>query len=274
MTVRSRGTAHRSGTPCSRINCRTPCAISSGRSRSPGRLISRGAPLGCRCTRSRSDAARRRTASRQSPAGGSSPRCGAPAAWSGSSSPPPPTSPSASAPSASVSGSPGPAAPSAPTDRSSNDAAAASSKPTGGGLLLQTPRRRLLLPLIAGKGAVHYAAVIAAGQALRGEPLQDRQVGLAIGGELGDLVEQGGDGDLGADCQRGLVDPLAGQRRDRPGPGQDAALPVGEQPQGAAGVTLVGPRPGHRISQRDLGRHHVDAAVAGLAGGEAHCGDL
>jgi hypothetical protein len=33
---------------------------------------------------------------------------------------------------------------------------------------------------------------------------------------LGDLVEEGVDGDLDTNRERGLVDPFAGQRRDRP----------------------------------------------------------
>src|SRR5260221_546398 len=71
-----------------------------------------------------------------------------------------------------------------------------------------------------------------------------------------------------------LVDPLAGQRRARPRPEEDAVLPVGEQPEGAARVTLVGPRPVHRVRHGHLARRHVDAAVAGLPGGEADGGDL
>jgi hypothetical protein len=79
--------------------------------------------------------------------------------------------------------------------------------------------------------------------ALQGELFQRGEVGLAVVGVLGDLVEEGVDGDLDTNRERGLVDPFAGQRRDRPRAGQDAAVPVGEQPEGAAGVALVGPRP-------------------------------
>jgi len=52
--------------------------------------------------------------------------------------------------------------------------------------------------------------------ALQAELFQCGEPGLGVGGELGDLVEQDADGDLGADRQGGVVDPLAGQRRDGP----------------------------------------------------------
>lgn len=57
-------------------------------------------------------------------------------------------------------------------------------------------------------------------------------------------------------------------------PDQDAAPPVGEQPERAAGVPLVGPRPVGRFGHGHLGGRHVDAAFAGLAGSEADGGDL
>src|SRR6202011_3169967 len=49
---------------------------------------------------------------------------------------------------------------------------------------------------------------------------------------------------------------------------------VGEQPEGPAGVPLVGPRPGDRVGQGGLGGGGVDAAAPGLGGGEADGGDL
>src|SRR5260370_23053480 len=78
---------------------------------------------------------------------------------------------------------------------------------------------------------------------LQAELFERDQVGPGVGGVLGDLVEQHANGDPGADRQGGVVDPLAGQRRDGPRPDQDAAVAVGEQPDGAARVALVGPGP-------------------------------
>src|SRR6266487_2908761 len=52
--------------------------------------------------------------------------------------------------------------------------------------------------------------------ALHAELFQSGEPGLGVGGELGDLVEQDADGDLGADRQGSVVNPLAGQRRDGP----------------------------------------------------------
>jgi hypothetical protein len=55
------------------------------------------------------------------------------------------------------------------------------------------------------------------------EGFQALEVPLGVGGELRDGVEQGFERDLGADRQRGLVDPLAGQWGHGPRPDQDAA---------------------------------------------------
>ena len=49
-----------------------------------------------------------------------------------------------------------------------------------------------------------------------GELLHRGEVGLGVGGELGDLVKQDVKRDAGADGQVGLVDPFAGERRDGP----------------------------------------------------------
>ncbi len=46
--------------------------------------------------------------------------------------------------------------------------------------------------------------------ALQGEPFQRDEVRLAVGGVLGDLVQERVDGDPRADRQGGLVDPFAG----------------------------------------------------------------
>src|SRR6266568_7669543 len=89
--------------------------------------------------------------------------------------------------------------------------------------------------------------------ALEAELFQGGEPGLGVGGELGDLVQQDADGDLGADRQGGVVDPFAGQRRDGPRPGKDPAVAVGEHADGAARVALVGPGPGGRVGNADLG---------------------
>ena len=94
------------------------------------------------------------------------------------------------------------------------------------------------------------------------------QVRLAVGGELGNTVAQRVDGDRGADCQGGLVDPLPGQRRDGPGADQGAAVPVGEQAEGAGGMGFVGPGTGDGLGQVQLGGGDGDAAVASLGGGQ------
>ncbi len=111
-------------------------------------------------------------------------------------------------------------------------------------------------------------------RALPAELFERGEVCLTVGGELGDLVEQHADGDLCPDREGGLVDPLAGERGDGPGADQDAAAAVGEQPEGAAGVALLGPRPGDGVGEADLGGGGVDAAGAGLGGGEPGGGDL
>ena len=49
------------------------------------------------------------------------------------------------------------------------------------------------------------------------------------------------------------MDPLAGQRRDRPRADQDPAVTVGEQAEGAARVALVGPGPVGRVGDSDPG---------------------
>lgn len=64
--------------------------------------------------------------------------------------------------------------------------------------------------------------------ALQVQCLQGGQVALGVGGELRDLVEQGVEGDAGADGQGGLVDPLAGLGRHGPGSDEDAAVKVGQ----------------------------------------------
>jgi len=51
---------------------------------------------------------------------------------------------------------------------------------------------------------------------LQAELFQRGAPGLGVGGELGDLVQQHADRDLGTDGQGGVVDPLAGQRGNRP----------------------------------------------------------
>src|SRR6266852_4042044 len=112
---------------------------------------------------------------------------------------------------------------------------------------------------------------VAAGDAtatLQAEPFQRDQVGPGVGGVLGDLVQEGANGDLGADRQGGVVDPFAGQRRDGPRAGQDAPVAVGEQPDGAARVALVGPGPGCRVGDADLGGGGADTAGGGLGGGQ------
>src|SRR5260370_36628208 len=87
------------------------------------------------------------------------------------------------------------------------------------------------------RSAGSAAPTVTAGDAtatLQAELFQRDQVGLAVGGVLGDLVQEGANGDPGADRQGGLVDPFAGQRSDGPRPDQDAAVAVGEQPDGGA----------------------------------------
>ena len=54
---------------------------------------------------------------------------------------------------------------------------------------------------------------------------------FAVGGELGDLVEEDLDGDLGADGQGRVVDPFSGHRGNCPGAEQDTVVGVGEQPE-------------------------------------------
>ncbi len=113
------------------------------------------------------------------------------------------------------------------------------------------------------RSAGSAAPTVTAGDAtatLQAELFQRDQVGLAVGGVLGDLVQEGADGNPGADRQGGLVDPFAGQRSDGPRPDQDAAVAVGEQPDGAARVALVGPGPVRGVGDADLGRGGADAA--------------
>jgi hypothetical protein len=100
------------------------------------------------------------------------------------------------------------------------------------------------------------------------------QVGLAVGGELGDALQERADGDGGADGQGGLVDPFAGQRRDGPGADQDPPVAVGEQAEGAGGVGLVGPGAGDRLGQIQFGGGGGDAPVVGLGGGQPGGGDF
>src|SRR5215469_9115050 len=71
-----------------------------------------------------------------------------------------------------------------------------------------------------------------------------------------------------------MVDPLAGQRGNGPGSDEHAAAAVGEHPEGAARVALIGPGPGENVGQADLGRGDVDPAQTGLVGGEPYGGDL
>jgi hypothetical protein len=78
-------------------------------------------------------------------------------------------------------------------------------------------------------------------------------------GVLGDLVQQDVDGDAGADGQGGLVDPLAGQRRDGPGAGQDAAVTVGEQPECPARVAFGAD--GDAVGGQRLFRQRTDAGI-------------
>src|SRR5216683_2844303 len=70
----------------------------------------------------------------------------------------------------------------------------------------------------------------------RGQLHETGRAGTSVTGPRGSRVP-------GADRQGGLVDPFPGQRRDGPRPDQDAAVAVGEQPDGAARVALVGPGP-------------------------------
>ena len=56
------------------------------------------------------------------------------------------------------------------------------------------------------------------------------------------------------------MDPFAGQRGDSPGTDQDAAIPVGEEPEVAARVAFVGPRPGNGVGEADLSSGGVNAA--------------
>src|SRR6266568_9186890 len=103
--------------------------------------------------------------------------------------------------------------------------------------------------------------------ALEAELFQGGEPGLGVGGELGDLVQQDADGDLGADRQGSLVDPFAGQRGDGPRAGQDAPVAVGEQSEGSPRVAFVGPWPGDGVGEGDLGGGGGDATGGGLGGG-------
>ena len=91
---------------------------------------------------------------------------------------------------------------------------------------------------------------------------------------MGDLIEQGVDGDGRADREGGLVDPLAGLGGDGPGAEQDPAVGVGEQPEVPARVSLVGPRPGEGLGEVDLDCSGAQALLVGLGPGEPGGGDL
>jgi len=64
--------------------------------------------------------------------------------------------------------------------------------------------------------------------ALQVQGLHGGEVALGVGRELGHLVEQGVDGNAGADGQGGLVDPFTGLGRHGPGSDEDAAVEVGQ----------------------------------------------
>src|SRR6266536_1396782 len=110
--------------------------------------------------------------------------------------------------------------------------------------------------------------------ALEPEALEGGDEALAPGRELGHAVEQDVDGDRRAHRHGGLVDPLAGQRRDRPRAEQHPPAAVGHQPQLAVRLALVGPGPRQRRGQVDGGRGHVVALLARLRLGQPDGGQL
>jgi hypothetical protein len=95
------------------------------------------------------------------------------------------------------------------------------------------------------------------------------QIGLGVGGELRDLVAQHVQRDFGTDRERGLVDPLSGQRGNRPGTDEDPPVAVGEQAERATRLGLVCPGAADGLRKVDLDAGRVMALVVGLAGGQA-----
>jgi hypothetical protein len=95
------------------------------------------------------------------------------------------------------------------------------------------------------------------------------QIGLGVGGELRDLVAQHVQRDFGTDRERGLVDPLSGQRGNRPGTDEDPPVAVGEQAERATRLGLVCPGAADGLRKVDLDAGRVKALVVGLAGGQA-----
>lgn len=64
------------------------------------------------------------------------------------------------------------------------------------------------------------------------------------------------------------MDPLARERRHRPRPDQYLAHAVGDQPEVAARVLLVGPLAGNHLGQPDARTGNVDAALVRLRAGQ------